>query len=83
MLAELKKMIGLLVNSTAIPIKYRDHELKGYHEDIRELQLKPNDLLLYMKKDEEKITLMALGSHLEFFCIKFVVRPVPNLVISF
>lgn len=66
-LEELKKVVELLVNNKSIPAKYRDHELKGNYKGIRELHLKPDDLLLYVKKEKEKITLMALGSHSEIF----------------
>ena len=67
MLKELKKVVELLVNNESIPEKYRDHELKGNHKGIRELHLKPDELLLYLKKDGDKITLMALGNHSEIF----------------
>jgi len=66
-LEELKTIVVLLVNNKPIPAKYRDHELKGNNQGIRELHLKPDDLLLYLKKDKEKITLMALGGHSEIF----------------
>ncbi len=66
-LEELKKVVNLLVHNKSIPAKYRDHELKGNYRGIRELHLKPDDLLLYIKKDEEKIILMALGNHSEIF----------------
>ena len=66
-LEELKKVVGLLVNNKAMPAKYRDHALKGQYTGIRELHLKPDDLLLYIKKEKEKIILMALGNHAEIF----------------
>jgi mRNA interferase YafQ len=66
-LNELKIIIALLVNNKAIPPKYHDHELKGNYKGIRELHLKPDELLLYIKIDQEKIILMALGSHSEIF----------------
>ena len=66
-LDELKKIVALLVNSKPIPAKYHDHELKGKHKGVREMHLKPDDLLLYLKVENEKITLMALGSHSEIF----------------
>ncbi|WP_100623495.1 hypothetical protein [Candidatus Coxiella mudrowiae] len=34
---------------------------------MRELNLNLDDLLIYIKKDEEKIILMALDSHSEIF----------------
>ena len=63
----LKIVVELLVNDEPIPTKYLDHELKGKNKGIRELHLKPDDLLLYIKVDKEKIVLMALGSHSEIF----------------
>jgi mRNA interferase YafQ len=66
-LEELDKVVELLVNSETIPAKYRDHELKGKYSGIRELHLKPDDLLLYIRIHGEKVTLMALGSHAEIF----------------
>ena len=66
-LEALKTVVELLVNEKSIPAKYLDHELKGKYKGIRELHLKPDDLLLYIKIDKEKIVLMALGSHSEIF----------------
>ena len=48
-LEELKKVVELLVSDKPLPAKYRDHELKGNHKSIRELHLKPDELLLYIK----------------------------------
>jgi mRNA interferase YafQ len=66
-LEELKTVVALLIDNKPIPYKYHDHELTGNHKGIRELHLKPDDLLLYVKVHQEKITLMALGSHSEIF----------------
>lgn len=66
-LVELKKVVALLVNDEPIPAKYRDHALKGNYQGIRELHLKPDDLLLYVRVEGKRITLMALGSHSEMF----------------
>lgn len=60
-------IVGLLVSDKPIPAKYRDHELIGSYKGIRELHLKPDDLLLYVKIEQEKIILMVLGSHSEIF----------------
>ena len=67
MLTELKTVVELLINNKPIPLKYRDHELKGNYNGIRELHLKPDDLLLYIKIQDTKITLVAIGSHAEIF----------------
>lgn len=66
-LKELEVIVFLLIHEKPIPIQYRDHELKGNFKGIRELHLKPDDLLLYVKIENEKIILMALGSHSELF----------------
>lgn len=66
-LDELKKVVDMLVNKEQLPAKYRDHELSSNYKGIRELHLKPDDLLLYIEQNHEKIILMALGSHSEIF----------------
>ncbi len=55
-LKELKTVVNLLVHERCIPPKYRDHELKRYYyKGIRELHLKPDDLLLYVKVHRKKL----------------------------
>ncbi len=66
-LEELKAVVTLLINNKPIPTKYRDHELKGNRKGIRELHLQSDELLLYIKIQEKKIILIALGSHSEIF----------------
>lgn len=63
----LKEVVDLLVNEKPIPRQYHDHALSGNYKGIRELHLRPDDLLLYVRVENEKITLMALGSHSEIF----------------
>ena len=66
-LDELKIVVELLVNEKPIPKKYLDHELKGKFTGIRELHLKPDDLLLYVIIQAQSVVLMGLGSHSELF----------------
>ena len=66
-LVELKVVVDLLVREKIVPLKYRDHELKGNYKGVRELHLKPDALLLYVKVKQKKIILMALGSHSDIF----------------
>ena len=66
MLDELKRVVDRLVNNAPIPHKYHDHELKGKYRGIRELHLKPDDLLMYIIS-QDKLTLVALGSHADLF----------------
>ncbi|TNF65401.1 MAG: type II toxin-antitoxin system YafQ family toxin [Gammaproteobacteria bacterium] len=62
-LIELEKVVRLLVNELPIPKKYKDHELKGNFKGIRELHLKPDDLLLYVKIEGESIILIDIGNY--------------------
>lgn len=64
---ELEKVIDLFVTNQPLPTKYRDHELKGKYKGIRELHLKPDDLLMYVKVEHECVTLLAIGSHSNLF----------------
>jgi len=67
-LEELKKVVDILVHERPIPAKYLDHEFTNNHKGIRELHLKPDDLLLYIKQiDRKRIVLMAIGSHSKIF----------------
>ncbi len=66
-LGELEKVVDLLVHEKALPIKYKDHELAGKFKGIRELHLFPDDLLMYIKIENDSITLVAIGSHAELF----------------
>ena len=55
MLEELKKVVELLVKNKPVSCKNTViTKLKGNHKGIRELHLKPDDLLLYIKKGKEK-----------------------------
>ncbi len=66
-LLELRKVINVLIEDNALPAKYQDHELKGKYKGIRELHLKPDDLLMYVKVKNESVTLLAIGSHSKLF----------------
>ena len=66
-LNELKDVVKILINEQPIPTKYLDHRLKGKHAGIREMHLKPDVLLLYCNNNDEKIVLVAIGSHSEIF----------------
>jgi mRNA interferase YafQ len=66
-LEELRIVVELLVNQKPLSKKYLDHELQGKFKGIRELHLKPDDLLLYLSIQNEKVILMGLGSHSELF----------------
>ncbi|EMJ40702.1 addiction module toxin component, YafQ family [Helicobacter pylori GAMchJs114i] len=65
----LYKVVGNLATEQPLEPKYKDHPLKGALKDFRECHLKPDLLLVYqIKKQENTLFLVRLGSHSELFC---------------
>ena len=64
---ELHTVIELLITEQPIPAKYKNHRLIGKYNGMLELHLRPDDLLVYVKFENESITLVAIGSHSELF----------------
>ena len=54
------------IGPNELPIKFRDHALKGNYGGCRECHLKPDLLLIYISTAAE-IRLIRLGSHSELF----------------
>jgi len=64
----LQKVITLLENGGSVPAKYKDHALKGALANYRELHIKHDLLLMYVKNDTELIlVLVAVGTHSSLF----------------
>ncbi|GAA7441765.1 type II toxin-antitoxin system mRNA interferase toxin, HP0892 family [Helicobacter pylori] len=65
----LYKVVGNLATEQPLEPKYKDHPLKGALKDFRECHhLKPDLLLVYqIKKQENTLFLVRLGSHSELF----------------
>ncbi len=69
-IAELRKVISLLVSEQPLPEKYRDHALinSGGHKDVRECHIQPDWLLIYkVQKDCIILKLIRTGSHSGLF----------------
>ncbi|GAA7939820.1 hypothetical protein HpBT069_14720 [Helicobacter pylori] len=65
----LYKVVENLAKEQPLDPKYKDHPLKGALKPFRECHLKPNLLLVYqIKKQENTLFLVRLGSHSELFC---------------
>jgi mRNA interferase YafQ len=65
---ELNDCINGLANNKQLDIKYKDHKLTGYKENIREFHLRPDILVIYSKEHNELLlTLIQIGSHSELF----------------
>ncbi|WP_231254470.1 type II toxin-antitoxin system YafQ family toxin [Helicobacter pylori] len=64
----LYKVVENLAKEQPLDPKYKDHPLKGTLKDFRECHLKPDLLLVYqIKKQENTLFLVKLGSHSELF----------------
>lgn len=66
-LTELKIVLNFLIYEKPLPEKYKDHELRDNLKGIRELHLKTDDLLLYIRKEGKSITLIDIGNHANIF----------------
>jgi mRNA interferase YafQ len=67
---DLEKVLELLVQQQPLPAKYKDHLLQGSflgYTNVRELHLRPEDLLVYFIQEHDSLTLVALGSHAQLF----------------
>lgn len=69
-IAELQKVISLLVNEQSLPEKYRDHALTNSKEykNVRECHIEPDWLLIYkIYNDSLILKLIRTGSHSDLF----------------
>lgn len=60
--------VELLLLSMSLPVKFRDHALKGQLVACRECHIRPDWLLIYcVHADLGVVELVATGSHSELF----------------
>jgi mRNA interferase YafQ len=66
--SELNNVIKILAENLTLPVKYRDHALKGKYSGYRECHIRPDWLLVY-KKDNDRLILYIIrtGSHSDIF----------------
>jgi mRNA interferase YafQ len=60
-------ILAALTNDVLLPEAYRDHSLSGEWKGYRECHVKPDLLLIYIKRDSETLEFTRLGSHAEIF----------------
>ena len=63
---KLKSIILQLLEEKPLPVKSRNHKLKGEFEGYWECHIEPDWLLIY-KKTSEAIILVRTGSHSDLF----------------
>lgn len=67
MTSEWAEVINCLCTDLPLPEKYSDHALGGEWKGFRECHIKPDILLIYLKRDDDTLQLVRLGSHSELF----------------
>ena len=67
-ISKLQAVLDILMNGEPLPLKYRDHQLKGRMKIFRECHIEPDWLLIY-QKDENSLILYATatGTHADLF----------------
>jgi mRNA interferase YafQ len=63
----LEDVLDLLVADKRMPVKLKDHPLRGEYFGTRECHVKPDLLLIYEKRGKSVLVLIRLGSHSELF----------------
>jgi len=63
---KLKAVLLLLIEEKPIPIRYKDHPLKGNWNGFRDLHIEPDWLLLYRVEGNE-LQLARTGTHADLF----------------
>lgn len=65
---KLNAVIQLLLEGSKLPIKYKEHQLKGVYQGLYECHITPDWLLIYLKEKRIKlITLIRTGTHSDLF----------------
>lgn len=65
-LKKLKSVLLILQSKDILPLKNKDHQLKGKLKEFRECHIEPDWLLMY-KVEKDILILARTGSHAELF----------------
>ena len=65
-MSKVQIFLGLLASRSDIPVKYKNHKLKGNFKDRWECHIEPDWLLMYRVKDNI-IQLERTGTHADLF----------------
>jgi mRNA interferase YafQ len=63
--SDLQPVIDMLAADTLLPVKNRDHPLKGEWMGFRDCHIRPDLVLIYRKFEPKMLELTRLGSHSE------------------
>ncbi len=65
---EIQHIMTLLIDEEKLPSKHKDHVLKGSYKGFGECHIRPDWLLIYLKKkQEQKIIFVRTGTHTDLF----------------
>lgn len=67
MTLEWAEAINCLCKDLPLPEKYCDHALGGEWKGFRDCHIKPDVVLIYLKKDDDILQLVRLSSHSDLF----------------
>lgn len=65
-MAKLRTLLTLLIEEKPLPVRYRDHPLKGQWAGFRDAHIEPDWLLIYRVQDDE-LQLARTGTHSDLF----------------
>jgi mRNA interferase YafQ len=63
----LEEVLDLLTADKRLPVRLREHPLRGEYFGTRECHIKSDLLLIYEKRGKSVLVLIRLGSHSELF----------------
>ena len=67
-ISKLEIVLDILLSGEDLPIKYKDHQLRGEFQDFRECHIEPDWLVIYEIIDDVLVLMLnRLGSHTELF----------------
>lgn len=65
---EIESVVEIIVSGEKLPVKFKDHKLKGDLAYFRECHIKPDVLLVYkIEKKEIILVLVNIGTHNDLF----------------
>lgn len=66
--SKLNDLIELIISGEEIPVKFKNHTLKGNFKGFYECHISPDWLLIYSKQETIKlVTLIRTGTHSDLF----------------
>ena len=63
---KLRSLLASLIEQQPLPMRYRDHPLRGSWKDYREVHLEPDWLMIYRIHGQE-LHLVRTGMHSDLF----------------